>query len=319
MGTQKANAAIISLGSKSSKWTFLAMKKHFFAVDDLDIRKIDIKISGKEDEILYDGKPLKQYDCIYAKGSFRYAQLLKSLTSILESKCYLPLSADSFTVAHDKLLTHLELQKHMIPMPKTYITSTVQAAKKVLESISFPVMMKFPHGTGGKGVMYAESFASASSMLDALQTLKQPFILQEYIETGGIDYRLIVVGGNVVAAMKRIASHREARANFHSGGNGEKIEPDLMYKKIATDVARIIKADVCAVDILPSKRGPLVIEANISPGLQLISKVTKVDIANIIAKFLYEKTCAMRLAEEARKKSRLIGTLDYAMSVRLNR
>jgi ribosomal protein S6--L-glutamate ligase len=306
------SAAVISLGSQSSEWTATAMKKYFKTVDSLDIRKIDIKISGNEEEILYDGKPIGEYDCIYAKGSFRFAELLKSLTSILERRCYMPLSAESYTTAHDKLLTHLELQKHQILMPRTYITATVSAAKKVLETTHYPIMMKFPQGTGGKGVMYADSHASASSLLDALHALRQPFILQEFIDTGGIDYRMIVIGEKVIASMKRKAAFGEARANYHQGGTGEAFEPDMMSKKIAINVAKAIKAEICAVDILPSKRGPLVIEANISPGLQLISKITGIDIADEIAKYLFERTSALRQKKEEREKAKLIGVPDYS-------
>ena len=310
----KLDAAIISLGSETSRLTAKAMRKYFSRVDELDIRKIDIRISGMDEEILYDGKPIKSYACIYAKGSFRYAELMKSLTSILEKKCYMPISADSFTIAHDKLLTHLELQKSGIPMPNTYITATVGAAKTILagSKIKYPVMMKFPQGTGGKGVMFAESYESASSILDALQTLRQPFILQEYIETGRSDFRLIVVGDEVVASMKRIAAAGEARANFHAGGKGEMAAPDAVMKKIAVQVARTIKADICAVDILPSSRGPLVVEANISPGLKLISRTTKKDIADIIAKFLFEKTSQLKEKDELEKKNRVIGVLDFS-------
>jgi len=306
----KLKAAILSLGSKSSEWTFEAMKKYFPEVDELDIRKIDIKISGKEEEILYDGKPIGPYDCIYAKGSFRYAELLKSLTSLLERKCYMPISAEAFTTAHDKLLTHLELQRFNIPMPRTYITATSQAAKHVLKSINFPVIMKFPHGTGGKGVMFADSYASASSLLDALSTLRQPFIIQEYIDTGGVDLRLIVVGNKVVASMKRRAGPAEARANFHSGGTGEQFNPDPYTRKLAVDVAKTIKADICAVDMLPSARGPLVIEANISPGLQLISKTTKLDVADMIAKFLYERTLELKSKDGSTEASRIIKEIE---------
>jgi len=290
----KLRAAIISLGSESSEWTGEAMKKYFAEVDELDIRKIDINISGKAAEILYDGKPIGEYDCVYVKGSFRYAQLLQTLTSILERKCYMPLSADSFTIAHDKLLTHLELQKHNIPMPRTYVSATIPAAKKILEKIKYPIMMKFPHGTGGKGVMFADSYATASSLLDALSALRQPFILQEYVETGGTDIRAIVAGNKVVASMRRKASSMEARANFHSGGTGEPVELDGVTKKLAVDVAKAIRAEICAVDILESARGPLVIEANISPGLQLVSSVTNIDVADIIAKFLYERTIELK-------------------------
>lgn len=309
-GGMKLKAAIISLGSESSEWTGESMKKYFEEVDELDIRKIEVNISGKSAEILYDGKPLREYDCVYAKGSFRYAQLLQTLTSLLEKKCYMPISADAFTIAHDKLLTHLELQKHNIPMPKTYVSSTVQAAKKILKTINYPVMMKFPHGTGGKGVMFADSYASASSLLDALATLRQPFIIQEYIETGGTDIRAIVVGNKVVASMRRKAGAMEARANFHSGGTGEPIELDTTTKKIAVDVAKAIRADICAVDILQSARGPLVIEANISPGLQLISATTKINVADLISKFLYEKTVETFLKKKELDAAKILKGID---------
>lgn len=287
-------AAIISLGSESSRRTEEAMKKYFSQVDALDIRRTEINMSGKDAEILYEGKPIGMYDCVYAKGSFRYAQLLKALTSVLRKKCYMPMSAEAFTIAHDKLLTHLELQKHNIPMPRTYVSSTIPAAKKILEKMNYPVIMKFPHGTGGKGVMFADSYPSASSLLDALSALRQPFVIQEYIETGGTDIRAIVVGNRVVASMERKASSMEARANFHSGGTGEAIELDTMTRKLAVSVAKAIGAEICAVDILKGAKGPLVIEANISPGLQLIIKTTKIDVADVIAKHLYQRTFDLR-------------------------
>jgi ribosomal protein S6--L-glutamate ligase len=287
-----------------------AMKKYFSEVEELDIRKIDINISGRAAEILYEGKPIGEYDCVYVKGSFRYAQLLQTLTSILERKCYMPISADAFTIAHDKLLTHLELQKHNIPMPKTYVSSTVVAAKKILEKMKYPIMMKFPHGTGGKGVMFADSYASASSLLDALSALRQPFIIQEYVETGGTDIRAIVVGNKVVASMRRQASILEARANFHSGGTGEPVELDSATKKLAVDVAKAIRAEICAVDILESARGALVIEANISPGLQLISATTKINVADIISKFLYERTLELKSKKSDMEAIQLMKDID---------
>jgi len=303
-------AALISLGSESSEWTGEAMKKYFAEVDELDIRKIDINISGRTAEILYEGKPIREYDCVYIKGSFRYAQLLQTLTSVLERNCFMPISADAFTTAHDKLLTHLELQKHNIPMPKTYVSSTIEAAKKILEKIKYPVMMKFPHGTGGKGVMFADSYASASSLLDALSALRQPFIIQEYVETGGTDIRAVVVGNKVVASMRRKASPLEARANFHSGGTGEPVELDGTTKKLAVDVAKAIKAEICAVDILESVKGPLVIEANISPGLQLISSTTNINVADIIAKFLYDRTLELRSQKHDLEASKMMKDIE---------
>ena len=77
----------------------------------------------------------------------------------------MPIKPETFTLGHDKLLTHLALQHFNIPMPATYLTSSTRAAKKILNEINYPIVLKFPHGTQGKGVMFAESYAAASSML----------------------------------------------------------------------------------------------------------------------------------------------------------
>lgn len=280
----------MSMGSKSSQMTLVAMKKYFSVVDDINIKNMEVMLGSKELSILYNGEKLQKYDCIYAKGSFRYAPLLRSITTAFYGTTYMPIKPNTFTIGHDKLLTQLALQYYKVPMPDTYVVSSIEAAKKILEQIKYPIILKFPHGTQGKGVMFAESFAAASSMLDAIETLKQPFLIQEYIETEGSDIRAIVVGDKVVAAMKRKAVRGEKRANIHAGGKGEPIVLDAQSKKIAIDTAKSIGAEICAVDMLETVKGPQVIEANLSPGLQGITSVTKIDVADKIAKYLFEKT-----------------------------
>ena len=314
-------AAIISLGSTSSKWTAKAMGKYFDRVDDLDIRNLEVEIGTGKLEVLYNGKKLEKYDCIYPKGSFRYQSLLRSITAALNKDSYLPYTPESFVVGHDKLLTQLDLQKNNIPMPKAYVASTEEQAKKILERVNYPIIIKFPKGTQGKGVMYATGYATAVTLLDALATLKQPFIIQEYVETGGVDIRAIVTGDKVVAAMKRKAPKREKRANIHMGGVGEKIELDSMAKKIAIKSAKVIGAEICAVDILESATGPQVIEVNLSPGLQGITEATKIDVADEIAKYLYKKTkerveghkkvSAKEILEELEKVREIITNLHF--------
>jgi ribosomal protein S6--L-glutamate ligase len=287
---KKFRGAIVSLGSKSSLMAAEAMKKYFAEVDMIQLKDIEVSL-GKEGGIFYQGELLKKYDCVYLKGSFRYANLLRSIASMLEGSIpYMPLASSAFTIAHNKLLTHLTLQQHNIAMPKTYLSSTIEAAKDVLKKVRYPVVMKFPEGTQGKGVMFADSISSASSMLDALGALNQPFIIQEYVETEGSDIRALVVGDRVVAAMKRKAQRDEKRANIHIGGEGEYVELDRVARKLAVDTAKALESDICGVDILESPFGPVVIEANVSPGIQGLSGVSKVDIADEIARFLFRKT-----------------------------
>lgn len=285
-------AAIISLGSESSGYLDVEMKKLFDVVDNYDLRDMEVNLS-KRSELLHQGKPFSDYDCIYLKGSFRQISLLQSISYVLENfhkDTYSPLKTDSYFYGHDKILNYLALQKRNVPMPKTYIAASSTHAKKILEKINYPVIMKFPQGTHGKGVVVVESFASASSVLDALVLLGQPFFIQEFIDTDGTDIRCIVVGDEVVACMKRKSINGDIRANVHAGGVGEKYSPSSEMKRIAIEAAKSINADVCAVDILESPTGPKVIEVNVSPGLQGITEATKINVAEKIAKFLFKKT-----------------------------
>ncbi|MFC1697348.1 RimK family alpha-L-glutamate ligase [Nanoarchaeota archaeon] len=303
-------AALISLGSQSSKLTHEAMKKYFEKVDHINLKFIEVSVKQEGIKILYKGKPLPDYDCILAKGSFRYAAVLRSITAARKKSSYMPILPSSFTIVNDKLLTHLKLQEHGVPMPTTYIASTIEGAKEILEKVNYPIVMKFPQGTHGKGVMFSESKSSAASMLDALTVLNQSFIIQEYIETDGTDLRAFVIGNKVVAAMQRSAAPGEERANLHSGGSGDPIVLEDYTKKIAIKAAQSLGCDICAVDILEGIKGPLVLEVNYSPGLGGIMDVTKIDVADKIAKYLLDKTDEIKSKEKKGEASKIMDSLD---------
>ena len=164
----------------------------------------------------------------------------------------------------------------------------------------------------GKGVMFAESYAAASSLLDALTTLRQPFLIQEYIETEGEDIRAIVVGDKIVASMKRKATVWEKRANIHAGGEGTVIELDNQTKNIALKAAQAIGAEICGVDIIESPKGPLVLEVNLSPGLQGITQATKVDVADAIAQYLAQQAKKRKEKGTQKETSQMFQDLGVA-------
>ncbi len=309
-------AAIISMGSTSSKWTAKALGDHFDEVDELDIRRIEIDISNKP-IILHNGEPIKQYDCVYAKGSYKFAMTLRAITDVLKSYnklIYLPYESESYTNGHDKILSHLKLLHNQVPTPVTYIASSPEAGKDILKKMNYPIIMKIPSGTQGKRVMFADSFEAASSMLDTLTTLRQPFLIQEYIETDSTDLRVIIVGDKVIAAMKRVGKKDDKRSNLHAGGAGEIIVPSEEVKKIALKAAKALGTEICGVDILDSKlKGPLVIELNLSPGLQGVTKATGIDVADKIAQYLAKKTKSL-LEKNKKKTNDVLEDLDIRKS-----
>jgi ribosomal protein S6--L-glutamate ligase len=91
-----------------------------------------------------------------------------------------------------------------------------------------------------------------------------------------------VVDGKVVGAMKRQGAEGEFRSNLHRGGKGTVIELTPEEQAAAINAAETMGLPVAGVDMLPSKRGPLILEVNSSPGLQGIEKATGVDIATQI-------------------------------------
>ncbi len=305
-------AAVISLGSKSSLWTVEAMKKHFDVVDSINLKEMEISI-GNTDMVLYKGKTLPAYDCVYAKGSFKYAPLLRAVTQEMSKRSYVPIGAEAFTIVHDKFLTHLVLQDGGIAMPKTHLASSVEASRALLDKVRYPIILKLLQGTQGKGVLFADSKAAASSILDTLSSLNQPVIIQEYIDTGGIDIRVIVCGDKVVGSMMRRAKPDEERANIHSGGKGEAVKISEPVKKLAIKTAKVLKMDIGAVDILEGPKGPVVIEANLSPGLQGIREATGIKVEEHIAQFLYDKTVEFKQNNSGDSAEKLFGDLGITM------
>ena len=285
--------AIISMGGKSSKLIAEEAKKHFAQVDQFNIKGIELHATTKNLDVLYKGQPLKNYDCVYIRGSHKYALLQRSLTRALQFNSYMPIAPEAFTLAHNKFLTLLELQKNKVEIPTTYLAATTSSAKKILEKVNYPIIIKLPSGTHGKGVMFADSISSAGSVLDTLDVSNQPYIIQEYIETNATDIRVIVAGNKVLAAMKRKAQSGELRANIHMGAIGEKYDINYDTEQLAIKSAKALGADICAVDILEGSKSS-VLEVNLSPGLSGIMQATKLNLAEKIAEFLAEKTAEFK-------------------------
>ncbi|HZS38007.1 MAG TPA: RimK family alpha-L-glutamate ligase [Polyangia bacterium] len=200
--------------------------------------------------------------------------------------------------SRDKLRALQTLSAHDLDIPRTAMARDPEAIRAAVDAVGgTPVIIKLLQGTQGVGVMIADSPEAVESTLDTLWGLGQNIILQEFIaESRGRDVRAVVVGGELVGAMRRTARAGEFRSNLHRGGNGKCIELDDESRRVAVRAAETLGLDVAGVDMLESSRGPRVIEVNSSPGLRGIEATCKLDVAaRIIAH-------AERLAEAARAK-----------------
>jgi ribosomal protein S6--L-glutamate ligase len=171
-----------------------------------------------------------------------------------------------------------------------------------------PLVIKLLEGTQGIGVVLAETKKAASSVIEAFYGLGNNILIQEFIkESKGSDIRAFVVDGKVVGAMKRTAKEGEFRSNIHRGGTAQIIRLSKAEKDTAIAAAAQLGLTVCGVDMIPSDRGPLVLEVNSSPGLEGIEKATKKDIASEIIQYIerqYELKQAQMPKVVKKKKKR---------------
>ena len=192
------------------------------------------------------------------------------------------------TQSRDKLLACQLMSDNEIPVPITaQIGSWKDTARAVSRVGGTPCVIKSTEGTHGYGVFLAKSDQQARQLVYQMLERNMRPLVQEYIkESHGQDIRVLVVGGEVVASMKRKANGSEFRSNFHLGGSVQKIEINEEQKKIACLAASAMGLDLAGVDMLLSSRGPLILEVNSSPGLEGIETSTGVNIAGEVAKYL---------------------------------
>src|SRR5690606_17481858 len=148
-------------------------------------------------------------------------------------------------------------------------------------------VVKLIEGTQGVGVILAETRKAAQAVIEAFRGLQANILVQQFIkEAHGADIRCLVVGGRVVAAMKRQGTTGEFSSNLHGGGTATAFKISPTERKTAMKAAKSMGLGVAGVDILQSHDGPLVVEVNSSPGLEGIETATHIDVAGAVIEFI---------------------------------
>lgn len=206
--------------------------------------------------------------------------------------------------SRDKLRSLQILSREGTGLPRTSFARSPKDADSLLEAVGgAPVVVKLLEATQGLGVVLAETRKAASSVIGAFQELDANFLVQEFIEeAGGDDIRALVVGGEVVAAMRRHAAPGEFRSNLHRGGSAEGAELTEDQRRSAVQAADALGLGVAGVDLLESERGPLVLEVNSSPGLKGIETSTDVDVAERIIGYVERSHDALSPGERTRDR-----------------
>lgn len=295
--TQKATMKIAILSRNPALYSTRRLKEAAEArghdVQILDILKCYMNITTLSPSIHYEGKQLEDFDAIIPRIGVGHTFYGTAVVRHFETMGTFSLNSSiPINRSRDKLRSLQLMARKGIGMP---ITSVAYASSDVRDLIDMiggpPLIVKVVEGTQGKGVLLAETYKAAESVIQAFIGVRANIIVQEYIkEAQGADIRCLVVGSKVVAAMRRKAAPGEFRSNIHLGGKGEKIRITTEERETAIHAVKVLGLRFAGVDLLRSNRGSLVMEVNSSPGLQGIETVTGKDIASDVIHYL-EKSC----------------------------
>jgi ribosomal protein S6--L-glutamate ligase len=255
----------------------------------LDTLQFDIRVRKRSPELFYQGEPVGPVDAVIPRIGASITFFGLAVVRQLEMMgVYCLNESQAIARSRDKLRCLQILSRHDIGVPPTIYTRQADHLPACIERVEGPpVVVKLLEGTQGIGVILAESNRAASSVIEAFQGLDQNILIQQFIrEAKGSDIRALVVGRKVVAAMRRQAVAGEFRSNLHRGGKSTKIRLPADYRKMAIAAARVLGLRVAGVDLIESAEGPMVMEANSSPGLEGIEKTTGINVAEAIIEHL---------------------------------
>jgi ribosomal protein S6--L-glutamate ligase len=240
-------------------------------------------------ELHYNGNALVGYDAVIPRIGASITFYGTAVLRQFEMMGVFPANESvAITRARDKLRSLQLLSRDGVGMPITGYANSPDDIQDLIKMVGgAPLVIKLLEGTQGIGVVLAETKKAAESVIEAFMGLKANIMIQEFIkEAGGSDIRCFVIGGKVVAAMKRQAPEGEFRSNLHRGGTAEIVKLTPKERATAVKAAKVMGLNVSGVDILRSERGPLVMEVNSSPGLEGIESATGKDVAALIIEFL---------------------------------
>ncbi|HSP03529.1 MAG TPA: 30S ribosomal protein S6--L-glutamate ligase [Acidimicrobiales bacterium] len=259
-----------------------------------DVRVIDylrcvMDITSHKPAIRYGGQELSPLDAVIPRIGATHTFYGTAVVRQFEMMNVFPTNeSQGISRSRDKLRSLQLLSRNGIGLPVTGIAHSTKDIDGLIELVGgAPLIVKLIEGTQGVGVVLAETKKAAESVIAAFRQLDANILVQEFIkEAKGADIRAFVIGGRVVASMRRQGAPGEFRSNLHQGGHAEKIKLTPEERSTAVRAAKTMGLNVCGVDLLRSNHGPVVMEVNSSPGLEGIEQTTGVDVAGKVIEFI---------------------------------
>src|SRR5258708_7907225 len=191
--------------------------------------------------------------------------------------------------AVDKYLATARLAAAGLPVPRTIVCQTAEAAMAAFETFGGDVVVKPLFGSEGRGIARLQDEALAGRAFRMLAQLGEVLYVQEFIPHEGYDLRVLVIGERMFAMRRR--SETDWRTNVSRGAIAERVELTAEMARMARQSAAAIAAPVAGVDLLPARDGSLyAIEVNAVPGWKALATTLDIDIAGVFLEYVEHGT-----------------------------
>jgi ribosomal protein S6--L-glutamate ligase len=268
----------------------------------VDYLRCYMDITSTRPKVLFRGEEL-HFDAIIPRIGASYTFYGTAVVRQFEMMDVYPLvTSQALSRSRDKLRSLQLLSRAGVGLPVTGFAHSTQDIDGLLDLVGgAPVVVKLLEGTQGVGVVLAETRKAAESVIAAFRQLDANFLVQEFIkEAKGADIRAFVVGGRVVASMRRQGAPGEFRSNIHRGGSATRVKLTSIERATALKAAKTMGLNVCGVDMVQSNHGPLVLEVNSSPGLEGIEEASGLDVARRIIGYVEQNARPGRTRDRIR-------------------
>ena len=277
-------------------------EKRGHTVEVINTTRCYMAINAMAPEVHYDGKRLPRFDAVIPRigaSITPYGTAIIRQFETIGTYCVNP--SHGISSSRDKLYAHQLMARARIGMPNTAFAASPKDTGNLIGLVgTAPLIVKLLESTQGKGVVLAETKKAAESVIDAFRGLKANFLVQDFVkEAAGEDIRCLVIGGKVVASMKRTGADGDFRSNLHRGGNAKSVRITREERDTAVRAARAFELNLAGVDLLRSESGPKVLEVNSSPGFEGIERSTS---KNITGKLYEQIESRVRPAPIRRRK-----------------
>ncbi|NCU40582.1 RimK family alpha-L-glutamate ligase [Candidatus Saccharibacteria bacterium] len=284
--------AILSNGSANytTKRLKEAAKARGHEVQVIAYGKCYVSIEKDNPVIKYKGGLVDHFDAIIPRIAQSYTKYGTAVVRQFEATgAFTTASSIAINRSRDKLRAYQVLARAGVAIPKTVFARETANFEDVIELAGgTPLIIKVARGTHGNGVVLAETPKAAKAVMQAFYVEGVNFLVQEFVkESAGVDIRALVVGGRVVASVKRQSLDGDFRSNTHQGGEGVSVKLTDEERRTAVKAAKAMGLTTfCGVDMMRSERGPLVLEVNSSGSLKTPELITGHDIATKLIEYI---------------------------------